>query len=178
MGVIPPDTAADEPPEDPPGVCSRLKGLRVSPWGRLCVISVMPFSGTAVLPQTIKPASRKFSMSGSSSCAKSIVLKPRPICWFLPATRDPISLMRMGTPKKGPSGLAPLLCGSATASSNSSTTALRRGFCNATASANCDMTSGRVTSLSLMVSAKEVASMRPQVFQSNGWFAILGLRNF
>ena len=31
IGVIPPATAAEEPPEEPPGVCSRLKGFRVSP---------------------------------------------------------------------------------------------------------------------------------------------------
>ena len=31
IGVIPPATLADDPPDEPPGVCSRLKGLCVSP---------------------------------------------------------------------------------------------------------------------------------------------------
>src|SRR5512145_961673 len=47
-GPSPVATAAAAPPLDPPGVCSRLQGLRLGPKSRLLVIALWPNSGVLV----------------------------------------------------------------------------------------------------------------------------------
>ena len=55
-GTIPAATAAAEPPEEPPGVRSRSQGLRVGPNRRASLVGRMPYSGSVVVPTTMKPA--------------------------------------------------------------------------------------------------------------------------
>src|SRR5215213_6980357 len=59
-GTMPAATAAAEPDEEPPGVCSRLCGLRVLPvcW---CANSVV-----TVLPSTMPPARRSMLTQDAS----------------------------------------------------------------------------------------------------------------
>ncbi len=52
-------TAAPEPPEEPPGVCSRFQGLRVMPNVGVSVNGHSVSSGTLVLPRITAPASRR-----------------------------------------------------------------------------------------------------------------------
>ncbi len=58
QGTSPADTAAADPPLDPPGVVSRFHGLRVIPQARLAVKLNVPNSGGAVLPTGTAPAAR------------------------------------------------------------------------------------------------------------------------
>src|ERR1019366_3146505 len=57
---IPVDTAAAEPLDEPPGVCARFQGLRVTGGSKLayCVVTV--------LPRKIAPAVRNDAMIGAS----------------------------------------------------------------------------------------------------------------
>src|SRR6478609_371961 len=56
IGTRPPATAAAEPPDEPPGVCSVFHGFRVGPNRRASVTGTIPISGAAVLPTITKPA--------------------------------------------------------------------------------------------------------------------------
>ncbi len=58
---MPAATAAAEPDEEPPGVCSRLRGLRVTPG-----VSVAS-SVVTVLPMITAPARRKAVTEAASS---------------------------------------------------------------------------------------------------------------
>ena len=62
IGTMPAATAAAEPEDEPPGVCSRLCGLRVLPvcW---CANSVV-----TVLPRIVAPARRSI-VTGEASAA-------------------------------------------------------------------------------------------------------------
>jgi len=57
-GRMPAATAADAPPDDPPGVRSSDQGLRVSPHSTDSVEAVSPSSGEAVRPKITSPARR------------------------------------------------------------------------------------------------------------------------
>src|SRR6476620_4955843 len=53
IATIPADTAAAEPPLDPPVVRERSHGLRVGPYKRGSVVGRRPNSGVLVLPRMI-----------------------------------------------------------------------------------------------------------------------------
>src|SRR6056297_3892878 len=57
IGTMPDATAADAPPDDPPGVRPRSHGLRVGPYASGSVTGRLPSSGLFVRPSTIRPAS-------------------------------------------------------------------------------------------------------------------------
>ncbi len=57
-GTMPAATAADEPPDEPPGVRSRFQGLRVGPNAEGSVTGCRPNSGVLVLPNMTRPALR------------------------------------------------------------------------------------------------------------------------
>jgi hypothetical protein len=57
-GTMPPATAAEEPPLEPPGVRSVSQGLRAGPKRRDSETGRIPNSGMFVLPTITKPASR------------------------------------------------------------------------------------------------------------------------
>ena len=57
IGTIPADTAAPEPPDEPPGVRSVSHGLRVGPKRRGSVTGRIPNSGELTFPTITKPAS-------------------------------------------------------------------------------------------------------------------------
>jgi hypothetical protein len=57
IGTIPAATAAAAPPDDPPGVCARFHGLRVTPVAFGSVTALVPNSDVAVLPKITSPAS-------------------------------------------------------------------------------------------------------------------------
>ena len=97
-GTIPDASAADVPPDEPPGVRSRSHGLRVMPKVGLSVWGLRPNSGVLVLPTTIAPASRRRDTSTESrvegaSCAcvaePFVVTKPIGVFEVLHADRDP-----------------------------------------------------------------------------------------
>ena len=56
-GIVPAATAAAAPPDEPPGVCSGLHGLRQAPFSADSVTAVVPNSGVFDFPSTTKPAS-------------------------------------------------------------------------------------------------------------------------
>src|SRR5437764_2327858 len=64
IGTIPAATAAAEPDDEPPGVCSRLCGLRVLPvcW---CANSVV-----TVLPRMVAPARRSMATDEASAAGR------------------------------------------------------------------------------------------------------------
>src|SRR5215471_16797705 len=73
-------SAADEPPEDPPGVFPLFQGLRVIPVSGESVVPFQPNSGVVVLPIKTAPASRNRATAGASSFhgpEGSTVLDPR-----------------------------------------------------------------------------------------------------
>ena len=55
-GRMPLETALLAPPEDPPALCSRLQGFRVTPKRTDSVVAVTPNSGDADLPKMTRPA--------------------------------------------------------------------------------------------------------------------------
>src|SRR5207237_5945273 len=57
-GTMPAATAAAEPPDEPPVEYARFHGLAVGPNAKGSVLSIDPNSGTLVMPQTIRPATR------------------------------------------------------------------------------------------------------------------------
>src|SRR5260370_21609920 len=76
-------SAADDPPDDPPGVFSLFQGLRVMPVRGESVEPFQPNSGVVVLPIRTAPASRRRATEGASSFhgpAASIVRDPRRVC--------------------------------------------------------------------------------------------------
>src|SRR5699024_3070175 len=71
-GTIPAATAADAPPEDPPGERVRSCGLRVGPCSAGLVVAFIPNSGLLVLPTITAPAARnrrtiRLSVSATTS---------------------------------------------------------------------------------------------------------------
>jgi hypothetical protein len=99
-GTMAEATAAALPPEEPPGVWSRLQGLREAPKASLSVNGHRPSSGTLVLPTSSAPASRKRRTSSSSAAAGSGPVAAEPLRVGHPA-RSMLSLTATGTPARG-----------------------------------------------------------------------------
>ena len=97
--TMPAATAAAAPPDEPPGVCLRSHGLRVTPNGE----SVVPnthSSGVRVRPTTTAPAARnRRTTSWSAGCGASEV------AWLPMRVGSPVtatlSLIAIGTPASG-----------------------------------------------------------------------------
>src|SRR6476659_1445153 len=70
-GTIPAATAAPDPPDEPPGVCSVLHGLRAGPQYSGSVMPLAPNSEVLVLPKITRPASRKRCVTSACSSATS-----------------------------------------------------------------------------------------------------------
>ncbi len=68
-GTSPAATAAAEPPDEPPGVCSLLQGLRVTPKAGPSVKAHCPSSQELVLPTTTAPAARSLRTASLSAVA-------------------------------------------------------------------------------------------------------------
>ena len=68
-GTMPAAMAAADPPDEPPGVCSRFHGLRVGPNSGLSVSAFQPSSGVFVLPITTHPAATSRDTRIESSVA-------------------------------------------------------------------------------------------------------------
>src|SRR6201995_2447643 len=109
-------TAAADPPDQPPVECAGSHGLRAGGKLRGSVVTVVPISGTLVRPSGTKPAARncsaRYDVTGNATSRNG----PSPNAVVSPATVQPMSLNRIGTPRNGPSG-GPLSA-SASASSN------------------------------------------------------------
>jgi hypothetical protein len=94
---MPAATAAADPLDDPPGVCSGLCGLRVFP-GKYVASSLV-----TDLPKMIAPAARSMRTTAASASGR------RPACSTVPSSVgmsvvSMMSLMATGTPCKGPVG--------------------------------------------------------------------------
>ncbi len=105
-GTMPAPTAAAEPLEEPPGVCSGLCGLRVLP-GEKYAHSVV-----TVLPRITAPAARSIATTAAS--ARGV----RPLCSAQPfsvgmSTVSMMSFRPTGTPCSAPMGLPERLYSSA-----------------------------------------------------------------
>jgi len=100
IGTIAEATAAALPPDDPPGVCSRLQGLREIPKASLSVNGHRQSSGTLVLPTSSAPASRSRRTSSASAAAGSSEVAAEPLRVGIPA-RSTLSLTATGTPASG-----------------------------------------------------------------------------
>ena len=97
-GTIPAATAAADPLDEPPGVCSGLCGLRVLP-GEKYAHSVV-----TVLPMITAPAARSMRPTVASRAGV------RPACKTVPSSvgMSPVSMMSLmptGTPCSGPGGV-------------------------------------------------------------------------
>ena len=101
-GTMAADTAAALPPEEPPGLCSRLQGLRATPNAVLSVNGHRPSSGRLVLPTSSAPASRRRRTGSASAPAASWLVAAEPLRVGVPA-RSTLSLMATGTPARGSS---------------------------------------------------------------------------
>src|SRR5262249_59162302 len=108
--TMPLATAATEPPDEPPVECPVCHGLRAG--GKLSgsVVTVVPSSGTLVRPSGMKPAARRcparYEVTGQARSFSG----PSPNVVTSPATKQPRSLSRIGTPRNGPSGSVPAAC--------------------------------------------------------------------
>ena len=100
IGTIADATAAALPPEEPPGVWSRLQGLRATPNASLSVNGHRHSSGTLVLPTSSAPASRRRRTGSASSAAGSWLVAAEPMRVGVPA-RSMLSLTATGTPASG-----------------------------------------------------------------------------
>ncbi len=97
-------SAADEPPEEPPGVFALFQGLRVTPVRGESVEPFQPNSGVVVLPIRTAPASRSRATHGASSVhgpLGSMVREPRSVGQPLVSSK---SLIATGTPSSGDNG--------------------------------------------------------------------------
>src|SRR5262249_36047495 len=96
--------AADDPPEEPPGVLFVFHGLRVTPVSGLSVTPFHPNSGVVVLPMRTAPASRSRATVGASSFHGpfgSTVREPRSVGQPLVSR---MSLTATATPSSGEAG--------------------------------------------------------------------------
>lgn len=97
MGDMPEATAADSPPEDPPGVRSKFHGLLVRPVTALSVSVHAENSGALVLASRIPPAAlmRLTAVASSSGMNPAKILEPR---WVGMPAVSRASLTVTGTP--------------------------------------------------------------------------------
>ncbi len=101
---MPAASAAEAPPDEPPGVLVVSQGLRVMPVRGESVTPFQPNSGVVVLPMRTAPAWRSRATTGASSVhawSGSTVLEPRKV--GQPEVSN-MSLIVVGTPSSGPSG--------------------------------------------------------------------------
>lgn len=98
-GTRPAATAAADPPDEPPGVCSGLQGLRVAPNAGPSVNGHCPNSQVLVLPTITAPAARnRRTASLSSATGGNCPSQPKAV--GSPAT-SVSSLTATGTPSSG-----------------------------------------------------------------------------
>ena len=103
-GPSPAASAAAAPALEPPGVCARLQGLRVTPVSGLSPNAFQPNSGSVVLPSSTAPCSRSRATGGASSAqswSRRTRVEPRSVGQPLVRKR---SLIVTGTPSSSPSG--------------------------------------------------------------------------
>ena len=105
-GTIPQPTAAAEPEEEPPGVCSGLCGLRVLPGVKVAS------SVVTVLPMMTAPARRSAVTQAASVVGWRPLWARQPFSVGQSAV-SMMSLMPMGTPCSGPTPLPSRRCVSA-----------------------------------------------------------------
>ncbi len=103
-GTSPAETAAAEPPLEPPVLRVRSHGLRVGPYARGSVVMLVASSGVFVLPTNTNPAARNRVAShvsfGSTHLASFSARMP---AWYgSPAVWHTASFTRKGTPANGP----------------------------------------------------------------------------
>jgi hypothetical protein len=101
IGIIPTETAAAEPPEEPPGVRSGFQGLRVVPCKYERVQLTAPNSGAVVRPTKMAPAARRRATSVQSCTARSCSNTLDACVSGQPFTCAS-SLTPIGTPAHGP----------------------------------------------------------------------------
>src|SRR5262245_32338515 len=124
-GTSPAETAAAEPPLDPPGVRVRSYGFRVTPVTRFEVYAQNPNSGTAVFPNGIAPARRsRPTWIASASTGPRPLYQREPLPVGIPA-QSSRSLTPNGTPASGPSGRPLATSSSIDAAAASATSASR-----------------------------------------------------
>ncbi len=101
IGTTPAATIAAEPPLEPPGVCSRFQGFRVTPCSSGSVTGEPPNSGVFVLPQTTRPAAFIRTTNSVSICETLSRSARHPSLKGAPAYSARRSFRRNGTPQKG-----------------------------------------------------------------------------
>src|SRR4051794_13181870 len=106
-GTMPLATAAADPPEDPPVEWPVFHGLRAGGNDFGSVVTVVPNSGTLVRPSGTNPAARNCSARKDVTGHGRSFNGPMPKAVGSPATVQPRSLNRIGTPLNGPSGRSP-----------------------------------------------------------------------
>ena len=125
IGTRPAASAAPEPPLEPPGVCARSHGLRVTPSSRLSVKPSVANSGRLVLPTITAPARRSSAGTTSSSPAGGASTSSRePLRVGMPATSSK-SFTSTGTPCSGPTA-APEARRASSAAASASASSTRR----------------------------------------------------
>src|SRR5580693_10387029 len=94
-------TAADEPPDEPPGTLSRSHGLRLGPNAEFSVDEPMANSSMLVLPRMTAPAclSRLVIVASYGGCQPSRMRLPHVVGMPMVANK---SLTATGTPASGP----------------------------------------------------------------------------
>src|SRR6185312_9440625 len=102
---IPRPTATALPPLEPPDVFVGSHGLPVAPYRKESVTPFHEYSGVVVLPRMTAPVSRNRATDGASAShgpASSIIVLPRSVGQPLV---HKASLIDVGTPSPGPSGV-------------------------------------------------------------------------
>ena len=129
-----------------------------------------PNSGVVVRPIKLRPAPRIFLVRNVSAVARLPRMISEPISCRRPFMVGPRSFIRNGKPAKGPSRLVPSLAGSATASSNTSTTPDSAGSTLAMPAAACAANSAAVSSPLLTRAASATPSWSAHSSQLIGKF--------
>src|SRR5690349_24223901 len=161
--TMPLATPAAEPPDEPPVEYPVCHGLRAGGKLSASVVTVVPSSGTLVRPRGMKPAARncpaRYEVTGHATSFSG----PSPKAITSPATRQPRSLSRIGTPRNGPSGSVPAACARAcsnrvriTASSRGLTASIRA---IAASTRSFGLTSPRRTRSAWAVASSQVISV-------------------
>ena len=103
IGDMPAASAADSPPDEPPGVRSRFQGLLVRPVTRLSLSVQAENSGRLLFMSGIPPAAlkRATAVASLSGMAPTNSFEPR---WVRTPAVSKASLIENGTPCSGPSG--------------------------------------------------------------------------
>src|SRR4051794_41983232 len=96
-GASKPATAADDPPDEPPGIRSRSHGLRVGPYAEFSVDEPIANSSMLVLPSMTMPASftRRLIVASYGGTQPSRIREPDVVGTSLVTTT---SFIASGTP--------------------------------------------------------------------------------